>query len=330
MKKTQVHLIILYFIFTTLSGMEIPEEVRPQTYYEILGVKEDATLQAITKAYRKATLLYHSDRVELKLKGQLDSKKITQEEYVQQLKDAREKWNQLQNAYDVLSDEKKRKGYDITGKIPVKFTAILDDHIKSELKLDEKNNLIGRYRELNDEDVGQAIGEYTKDFQGIDETTIMLNDYGVKASGLANILENKKQPPFVTERLAEIPKSFQEEIQKKSFEAAFKKYYEFTFLDQKLRENVLNNYLNQATKLVNAGKIIEAQELANNLDTLLNTTWKNFPVNPQFNTMLAELMSKFRQPVRTEPVSDLRTLSKSLVDLNIKLTNLTSQLNLLK
>jgi len=65
-------------------------------YYELLGVSEDASQKKIKKAYRKKAKKYHPD-----------SNKDTADE---------DKFKKINKAYDVLSDEDKRKKYDRFGK----------------------------------------------------------------------------------------------------------------------------------------------------------------------------------------------------------------------
>ena len=64
-------------------------------YYEILGVSRDATQAAIKSAYRKLARKYHPD--------------------VNKSSDAQEKFKDINEAYEVLGDEQKRKRYDTLG-----------------------------------------------------------------------------------------------------------------------------------------------------------------------------------------------------------------------
>src|SRR5215212_2405944 len=66
------------------------------TLYDTLGVKKGASPGEIKKAYRKLAAKYHPD------KNPGDAS-------------AEEKFKEVQNAYDVLSDAEKRKQYDRFG-----------------------------------------------------------------------------------------------------------------------------------------------------------------------------------------------------------------------
>ena len=68
----------------------------PESLYDTLGVKKGASADEIKKAYRKLARKYHPDT------NQGD-------------KAAEERFKQVQTAYDVLSDEEKRKAYDRFG-----------------------------------------------------------------------------------------------------------------------------------------------------------------------------------------------------------------------
>ena len=67
-------------------------------YYEILGVKKNASLDEIKSAYRELALRYHPDRVS-----------------AEQKKEAEEKFKEISEAYAVLSDSNKRALYDQYG-----------------------------------------------------------------------------------------------------------------------------------------------------------------------------------------------------------------------
>src|SRR5215212_652316 len=65
-------------------------------YYEILGIKKDAKADEIKKAYRRLARKHHPDVN--------PNDKISED-----------KFKDVQEAYDVLSDEKKRKVFDRFG-----------------------------------------------------------------------------------------------------------------------------------------------------------------------------------------------------------------------
>jgi len=66
-------------------------------YYDILGVKPDATEIEIKKAYKKLAIKYHPDKN-------------------QGNKEAENKFKEISGAYEVLSDDEKRKKYNMYGK----------------------------------------------------------------------------------------------------------------------------------------------------------------------------------------------------------------------
>ena len=65
-------------------------------YYDVLGVSRGASADEIKKAHRKLALKYHPDRNKSN-------------------KDAEDRFKEIQEAYDVLSDPQKRQNYDQFG-----------------------------------------------------------------------------------------------------------------------------------------------------------------------------------------------------------------------
>lgn len=61
-----------------------------KNYYEILGVTEDATPEEIKKTFRKEAVKHHPDRG-----------------------GSKEKFQEINEAYQVLSDQQKRQQYDM-------------------------------------------------------------------------------------------------------------------------------------------------------------------------------------------------------------------------
>lgn len=71
--------------------------INTMDYYKILGVNKDADENEIKKAYRKLAIKYHPDK-------NLGNK------------EAEEKFKEINEAYEVLSDKDKRSKYDMYGK----------------------------------------------------------------------------------------------------------------------------------------------------------------------------------------------------------------------
>lgn len=64
-------------------------------YYDILGISKDASSQEIKQAYRKLALQYHPDR--------------------NKTKEAEQKFKEINESYEILSDPKKHQAYDQFG-----------------------------------------------------------------------------------------------------------------------------------------------------------------------------------------------------------------------
>lgn len=71
----------------------MPDQKRD--YYEVLGIDKSADAAAVKKAYRKLAMKYHPD--------------------VNKEPDAEDKFKEINEAYEVLSDEEKRRAYDAYG-----------------------------------------------------------------------------------------------------------------------------------------------------------------------------------------------------------------------
>ncbi|GAU35097.1 hypothetical protein TSUD_162010 [Trifolium subterraneum] len=84
----------LFIIFATLCFV-LEFEAKTIDPYKVLGVDKTASQREIQKAFHKLSLQYHPDKN--KAKG------------------AQEKFAQINNAYEILSDEQKRKNYDLYG-----------------------------------------------------------------------------------------------------------------------------------------------------------------------------------------------------------------------
>ncbi|KAG2393055.1 hypothetical protein C9374_009632 [Naegleria lovaniensis] len=93
------------------NSFEIEELYKKKkSYYEILGVKRNATQKEITEAFRKKSRKCHPDAQRLTSEQQKIFKPKELEEYFE------EKQKQLNEAYEVLSNERKRAQYDVLGK----------------------------------------------------------------------------------------------------------------------------------------------------------------------------------------------------------------------
>lgn len=73
------------------------EDSPQKDYYEILGVSKEATPEEIRKAYKRLALKWHPDK------------------HVDDKKEAEEKFKEINEAYSVLSDPKKKREYDTGG-----------------------------------------------------------------------------------------------------------------------------------------------------------------------------------------------------------------------
>ncbi|EYE97789.1 DnaJ domain protein [Aspergillus ruber CBS 135680] len=124
------------------NSPEIPREPPLETdLYDILGVSQDAKPEAIKSAYKKLALKHHPD------KAPADSKD-----------EANHKFQQIAFAYAILSDERRRKRFDLTGS-----TA-------EAVNEDEDFNWMDFYREQFSASVDvNALEKLKKEYQGSEE-----------------------------------------------------------------------------------------------------------------------------------------------------------------
>lgn len=87
-----------------LPNMQMPNQrtrshIQDETYYDILGIANNASHDEIKTSYRKLSLKYHPDRNTDKSKSEF--------------------YKKINEAYNTLSDDIKRKNYDVSLKIPL-------------------------------------------------------------------------------------------------------------------------------------------------------------------------------------------------------------------
>ena len=106
-------------------------------YYRILGVNRDASAQDIKKAFRQLALRYHPDRNH------------------DNMKQAEEKFKKINEAYEVLGDEQKKRQYDRLLDWPSysRRTIIINDTSKDGADLDLVREMLQRLA-----DMGLSLG----------------------------------------------------------------------------------------------------------------------------------------------------------------------------
>lgn len=95
-----------------------------ENYYEILGVNKAATAEEIKKAYRKLAMQFHPDKAG-------------------EDKESEEKFKRISEAYEVLSDDSKRRNYDAYGNAKGRGHEESFDDIKNQF-----NNHFGHFENV--------------------------------------------------------------------------------------------------------------------------------------------------------------------------------------
>ncbi|KAF2036505.1 DnaJ-domain-containing protein, partial [Setomelanomma holmii] len=142
------------------EGIEDDEEDGPPVIdpYEVLGLETEATADDVKKAYRKLALIHHPDKAAANEKDA-----------------ANKKFQEIAFAYAVLSDERRRKRYDLTGST----AETLED--------DDDFNWLKFYREQFDNVVSEeAISKLSNEYKGSAEERQHLLDAYNKAKGDLN------------------------------------------------------------------------------------------------------------------------------------------------
>jgi len=187
-------------IFVLISLIILPIIIKSseqEDYYEILGVKKDATEAEIRKAYRKLALKWHPDK-------NPDNKK-----------EAEEKFKKINEAYSVLSDKNKRNQYDHGG-IHFDFGGFNADDIFKDFfggkdpfsdffKFDDDDDLFGGGFKFGADFGGNFGGEFQASFSSFTSSgskksfTKTVNGKTIHRTEETTIKDGKKQV-IVTEK----------------------------------------------------------------------------------------------------------------------------------
>jgi len=123
--------------------------VKFQDYYKVLGVERDADESAIKKAYRKLALKWHPDH------HQGEGRE-----------DAEARFKQVSEAYEVLSDEEKRKKYDRFGENWEQGQEFEPGPGQSTMTPEEFEAMFGKSAGFSDFFQGMFGGQFRQDFGG--------------------------------------------------------------------------------------------------------------------------------------------------------------------
>lgn len=139
------------------GGVDIINQKKDHDFalYTRLGLTKDATAEQIKRGYKFSSLRVHPD------KNPNDP-------------DAAKKFQEVNEAYVILSDEKKRKRYDLTGEID-------DDNLE---------DLINKWRFFYKEFTTEDIDDFAKSYKNsVEEQQDLINFYEDKEGDLTHILQ---------------------------------------------------------------------------------------------------------------------------------------------
>ncbi|KAF2468640.1 DnaJ-domain-containing protein [Lindgomyces ingoldianus] len=175
------------------EDVEVDDDAPPTIDpYAVLGLEQDATADDVKKAYRKQALLYHPDKSQ-------DSNKSN----------AVKKFQEIAFAYAVLSDERRRKRYNLTGS-----TAETLDHS------DEDFDWLSFYREQFENIVTEENIQIIKDeYKGSAEEREALLDAYTRYKGNLDKIYNSVMCSDVVEDDDRFRQILDEEIAKGTIES---------------------------------------------------------------------------------------------------------------
>ncbi|KAF2130656.1 DnaJ-domain-containing protein [Dothidotthia symphoricarpi CBS 119687] len=148
--------------FVNDEADDVEEDDGPPTIdpYEVLGLETDVTADEVKKAYRKLALKHHPDKA---AEGEQEA--------------AKKKFQEIAFAYAVLSDDRRRKRYDLTGST----AETLED--------DDGFDWLKFYRQQFEDVVNEdAINKVSEEFKGSDEERRELVKAYKKAKGNLNAI----------------------------------------------------------------------------------------------------------------------------------------------
>ncbi|CDJ46383.1 DnaJ domain-containing protein, putative [Eimeria brunetti] len=214
--------------------------------YDLLGVQRDASQKEIASAYRRRALLCHPDKVRQRQKGANGDGDVKNDTENISVEEATKHFQQLQAAYAVLNDPKKRERYDRTGKSY--RTANASHHQSPVVALREtgEESLEGKsyeeayafYREKFPEVTEEAINEFKLRYIGSEEEKEDIQDFVNRFDGdLSKFFEFVPlSDPSESKRYKEVLSSLLKEKKIKATQEYKKSFREFDSIAEKYKK----------------------------------------------------------------------------------------------